>query len=121
MSNLNYKLAADVHHKNKEFNVGDHLMVRVRLKRYPKHSFKNLHAQALSPFPILRKLRSNAYMLDFPNHMNISHGFNVEDLTLYRGTFEPHALHNSVYAGSAACPLPLPAQPVDQIETILDN
>ncbi|GAV68724.1 Chromo domain-containing protein, partial [Cephalotus follicularis] len=121
MSNVHYKLAADVHRKNKEFNVGNHVMVRVRPERYPKHSFKKLHARALGPFPILRKLGSNAYVLDLPDHMNICHVFNVEDLTLYRGTFEPPVLHDGVSAGSAARPPDLPTQPIDQIETILDD
>ncbi|GAV75163.1 Chromo domain-containing protein [Cephalotus follicularis] len=121
MSNVDYKLVADVHHKNKEFNVGDHIMVRVRPERYTKHSFKNLHARAIGPFPILRKLGPNGYALDLSNHMNISHVFNVEDLKLYQGTFEPHVSHDGVSAGSTARPPPLPTQPIDQIESILDD
>ncbi|GAV86899.1 hypothetical protein CFOL_v3_30325, partial [Cephalotus follicularis] len=113
MSSVDYKLVVDVHCKNKEFNVGDHVMVRVRLGRYPKHSFKKLHAGALDPFPILKKFGYNAYMLDLSDHMNISHVFNVEDLTLYRGAFEPPVLHDGVSAGSVTRPLPLPTQPID--------
>ena len=36
LSNEEYKLAADVHRRSKEFNVGDYVMVRIRPKIIPK-------------------------------------------------------------------------------------
>ena len=36
LSNEEYKLAADVHRRSKEFNVGDYVMVRIRPERIPK-------------------------------------------------------------------------------------
>ena len=36
LSNEEYKLAADVHRRSKQFNVGDHVMVRIRPERIPK-------------------------------------------------------------------------------------
>ena len=36
LSNEEYKLAADVHHRYKEFNVGEYVMVRIGPERIPK-------------------------------------------------------------------------------------
>ena len=40
-SNEEYKLTADVHRRSKEFNVGEYVMVHIRLKRIPKTFPKN--------------------------------------------------------------------------------
>ena len=92
LSNEEYKLAADVHRRSKEFNVGDHVMVRIRPERIPKTFSKKLYARAMGPYSIIRKMGSNAYLLDLPNDMDISPVFNIEDLLPYRGTFEPSTL-----------------------------
>ena len=97
LSNEEYKLVVDVHRRSKEFNVGEYVMVRIRLERIPKMFSKKLYARTIGPFSIIRKLGSNAYLLDLPNDMDISHVFNVEDLLPYRGTFEP----SSVSTGEA--------------------
>ena len=67
-------------------------MVHIRPKRIPKTFSKKLYARAMGPYFIIRKLRSNAYLLDLPNDMYISPIFNVEDLLPYRGAFEPSTL-----------------------------
>ena len=76
----------------KEFNVGDYVMVHIRLERIPKTFSKKLYARAMGPYSIIHKMGSNAYLLNLPNDMDISHVFNVEDLLPYRGTFEPSTL-----------------------------
>ena len=101
LSNEEYKLAADEHGRSKDFNVGEYVMVRIRPKRIPKTFKKKLYARAMGPYYIIPKLRSNAYLLDLPNNMDISSVFNVEDLLPYRGTFEPSTLPSSVAAGEA--------------------
>ena len=45
---------------------------------------------------------SNAYLLDLPNDINISHVFNVENLLPYRGTFELSTLPSIVSVGEAS-------------------
>jgi len=65
------------------FEVGDFVMTRIRFKRLPKNSLKKLHAYAIGPYHILRKLGSNAHILDLPSSLGISPIFNVEDLTLH--------------------------------------
>ena len=102
LSNENYKLAADVHRRKLEFNEGDFVKVRVRPERYPKNSFKKLHARAIGPFRILCKMGPNAHSIDLPDDMNISPIFNVEDLFPYRGTFEPPSLSTDISIGLAA-------------------
>ena len=83
LSNEEYKLAANLHSRSKEFNVCEYVMVRIRLERIPKMFSKQLHARAMGPYSIIRKLGSNAYLLDLPNDMDISHVFNIEDLLPY--------------------------------------
>ena len=102
LSNEEYKMIVDVHNRYKEFNVGEYVMVRIRPERIPKSFSKKLYARAMGPYSIIRKLRSNAYLLDLPNDMDVSPVFNVEDLLPYRGTFEPSTLPSIVSAGEAS-------------------
>ena len=77
-------------------------LVCIRPERIPKTFSKKLYARAMGPYSIICKLGSNAYLLDFPNDMNIRLVFNVEDLLPYRGTFEPFTLPSSVSAGETS-------------------
>ena len=83
LSNEEYKLTADVHRRFNEFNVGEYVTVRIHLERIPKTFSKKLYARAMNPYSIIHKLGSNAYLLDLPNDMDISHVFNVENLLPY--------------------------------------
>ena len=56
----------------------------------------------MGPYSIIHKLRSNAYLLDLSNDMDINLVFNREDLLPYQGTFEPSTLPSSVFAGEAS-------------------
>ena len=124
LSNEEYKLAADVHHRSKEFNVGDYVMVRIRPKRIPKTFSKKLYARAMGPYSIIRKMGSNAYLLDLPNDMDISLVFNVEDLLPYRGTFEPSTLPSTMSASEArkcAPTIPSLQYSKETVDIIIDN
>ena len=83
LNNEEYKLDADVHRRSKEFNVGDYVMVHIRLERIPKTFSKKLYARAMGPYSIIRKLGSNAYLLNLPNDIDINLVFNIEDLLPY--------------------------------------
>ena len=102
LSNEEYKLATDVHLRSKEFNVGEYVMFLIRPKRITKTFSKKLYARVMGPYSIIRKPRSNSYILDLPNDININLVFNIEDLLPYRGTFEPSTLPSSVSAGEAS-------------------
>ena len=67
LSNKEYKLAPAVHRRSKEFNVGEYVMVRNRSEKISKMFSKKLYARAMGPYSIIRKLGSNAYLLDLPN------------------------------------------------------
>ena len=56
LSDEEYKLVADVHHRSKEFNVGEYVMVHICPERIPKTFSKNLYARAMGPYSIFRKL-----------------------------------------------------------------
>ena len=72
-----------MHRRSKEFHVGEYVMVRIRPERIPKTFSKKLYARVIGSYCIIRKLGSNAYLLDLPNDMDISPVFNVEDLLPY--------------------------------------
>ena len=63
LSNEEYKLADDVYRIFKEFNVGEYVMVGINHERIQKTFSKKLYARAMSPYSIIRKLGSNAYLL----------------------------------------------------------
>ena len=86
--NVNYKLGADIRKKFKIFNVGDYVMVQIRLKRFPPETVKKLHACNAGPFKILNKLNNNSYVIDLAD---ISYIFNVKNLVDYKGLdFNPN-------------------------------
>ena len=73
-----------------------------------------------APYSIICKLRSNTYLLDLPNDMDISLVFIVDDLLSYRGTFEP----SSVFTGEAnkgAPTIPSLQYSKETVDTILDD
>ena len=97
-----------MHRREISFEVGDFVMAWP--EHLPKHSRKKLHARAMGPYQIIKKLGSNAYVLDLPDNLGISPTFNVDDLTLHRRTFEPRSL--PFFGASASTQIPkLPTFP----------
>ena len=74
------KASADLLRRLRTFNVGNYVMVRMRPERLPPETLKKLHAQSAGPFKILKKINSNAYVVDLPPDFGISCTFNVEAL-----------------------------------------
>lgn len=72
LCNENYKLAADAHRQHVGFQENDYVMVRICPEYFTKHFSKKLHARTTGPFGIIKKLGSNAYLLDLPPHLTIS-------------------------------------------------
>ncbi|KAL5768460.1 hypothetical protein ACOSQ2_015243 [Xanthoceras sorbifolium] len=60
---------------------GNQVLIRLRPESFPLGSFIKLHACRVGPFPILKKLGSNAYLVDLPRDYNFNPIFNIEDLT----------------------------------------
>ncbi|KAI9175130.1 hypothetical protein LWI28_027810 [Acer negundo] len=125
LSNDNYKLTDDVHRRPLEFGEDDFVMVHICPARFPQHSVKKLHALTIGPFRVLKRLGSNAYLLDLLADLTISPVFNVSDLYLYRGMFEPNVLSSDVSGGpsssSLPCIPPVAANHVNQVEQILND
>lgn len=63
-------------------------MVTMQLltKRFPKGVLKKLHVRNSNLYNVLRWISANAYELDLPLHLPISHVLNVENWTPYRGS-----------------------------------
>ena len=74
------------------FEVVDFVVACLRPKRPLTYSFIELHACAISPYLIFNKLESVAHELDLRVDLSINSIFNVDDLTFYRGIFEPPCL-----------------------------
>ena len=81
------------------------------------------------PFQILKKINSNAYMVDLPPDFGISCTFNVEYLVPYRGTFDTSSdpfvdepTQNFLSESTILPPLP-PKLPyaTENIDSILDD
>lgn len=71
-------------------------MTRAQPKQLHKHSLKKLPGRALGPYQINQKLGSNAHVLE---SLGISLIFNVKDLTLHQGPFEPPCLSFGISPG----------------------
>ena len=74
--------------KDRKFNTGDMVLVRLRPERFPSGSFTKLHARRAGPFQVTKKLGANAYIIDLPSNFGISPIFNIEDLTEFKGNVE---------------------------------
>lgn len=121
LSNDQYKLSADPHQRHKEFNVGDFVIVRLAPERFPKHAAKKLCTKSLGPFPIIKQLGTNAYLLELPTHLNISPVFNIADLYPYRGTFEPPVLSPNFSTGQSLRPPPRASITTFSLQDVIDE
>jgi len=84
-------------------------------KRFPRGAVHKLHNLSAGPFKILRRLGTNAYHIELPFDLQISHIFNVEDLIAYT----PHFVDAEV----PVPPLNITkgTKPRDEIEAILED
>ncbi|PKU76646.1 hypothetical protein MA16_Dca001251 [Dendrobium catenatum] len=82
-SNTRYKEAADKRRRQRLFNVGDLVMVRLRRERFPPGTYSKLSRRKIGPIPISAKINDNAYSVALPAGCNTSSTFNVADIWPY--------------------------------------
>ncbi|KAJ0076309.1 hypothetical protein Patl1_34864 [Pistacia atlantica] len=80
-----YAASANAQCKDRQFNEGDMVLVRLRPECFPPGSFTKLHAHRAGSFRVTKKLGTNAYVMDLPSDLGISPVFNIEDLTEFKG------------------------------------
>ncbi|XP_038972521.1 uncharacterized protein LOC120104756 [Phoenix dactylifera] len=126
-------MAVDLRRRYQEFRVGDDVMIRIRPERFPSGAVRKLHARSMRPYKILKRVGSNAYVVDIPSDFGINPVFNVEDLVAYRGPTtipadpfnEPDTDLTSNFETISPTPVlpPVPFSPqiTDTMEQILDD
>ena len=74
----------DSHKQVQNFAEGDYVMIWIRPEQFPPGTIKKLYACGVGPFKILKKLGSNAYIIDLPYDYGITSTFNILDLIRYK-------------------------------------
>jgi len=72
--------------REKEFQVGDLVMVYLRKEIFPAKTDNKLNMKKIGPCRIVRKFSANGYEIELPEGIEISPIFNVVDLYPYKGT-----------------------------------
>lgn len=84
-SNESYASAVNQHRRVKEFEEGDMVLVHLKRNRFPKGTYHKLKSRKFGPCKVLKKISSNAYMVELPSELQISPIFNVSDLYDFAG------------------------------------
>ncbi|KAI0503667.1 hypothetical protein KFK09_014602 [Dendrobium nobile] len=82
-SNTKYKEDRDKHRRQVNFKPGELVMLRFRRDRFPAGPCPKLNPKKFGPYPILRKINDNAYIIDLPKDISTSATFNVTDIYPY--------------------------------------
>ena len=126
--NEKYKANADVGRRFVSFSEGELVMVRLRPERHLPGVAAKLHARSAGPFPIVRVINENAYVVGIPSDWGMSSTFNVCDLVRYLPMsdpirdLEPHTLPGQM---SDVIERPSPSPPVsspprhERVESVL--
>ena len=126
LNNEIYQKLANSRKRAKEFNLGDYVKIRLRPKRFPSGTLKKLHARGAGPFKMIKRIGSNAYVLELPPELGISSTFNISVLTEHREPamipsepFEPVPIFES--ETNPECPPTNWPERRERIERILDD
>ncbi|PKA46483.1 hypothetical protein AXF42_Ash012616 [Apostasia shenzhenica] len=80
-----------------KYYVGDYVLVHTNSVRFSRGKSNKLTAKKIGLYRILRKISSNAYELELPEHMSINPTFNISNLLPYHEPFpDPVSLIDSV-------------------------
>ncbi|XP_026416882.1 uncharacterized protein LOC113312337 [Papaver somniferum] len=84
-SNEHYMNAFNANRKHTKFHKGDMVMVFIRKERFHKGRYHKLASRKMGPYKIMKKISSNAYVLELPDDLQISPIFYVADLYDFYG------------------------------------
>lgn len=62
------------------------VLVHLKRERFPKGTYHKLKARKFGPCKVMKKISSNAYIIELPPDLQISPIFNVRDLYPYEGS-----------------------------------
>ncbi|GAV79561.1 hypothetical protein CFOL_v3_23026, partial [Cephalotus follicularis] len=68
-----------------QFARGDFVMVYLKKERHPKVTYHKLKTRKIGPCKILKKISSNAYVVELPYDLQINPIFNAVDLSDFYG------------------------------------
>ena len=128
VGNSQYKIHVDTRQRHVEFQVGDYVMIRIQPERFPSGTIKKLQAHSARPFKVLKRIDTNAYVIDFPHDYGISSSYIIEDLFAYKGPtvisdtpFDEPLLDSIDAPIPTPLPLNLPYAHKESIDVILDE
>ncbi|KAJ0078182.1 hypothetical protein Patl1_36917 [Pistacia atlantica] len=84
-SNAAYSFSANQYHRMQEFEEGDQVLVHLRQERFPKGTYHKLKSKKFGPCKVLRKISSNAYLVELPPEIQINLVFNLSNLFPFYG------------------------------------
>lgn len=114
--------SANTRRKDRQFDIGDMVLIRLRPECFPPGSFTKLHARRAGPFKVAKRLGPNAYVIELPPDYGISPVFNIEDLTQFHGSVEQAPAAMDLPAQQdAIIRVPKNTVPKDEIASILDH
>lgn len=68
-----------------EFEEGDQVLVHLRQERFLKGTYHKLKSKEFGPCKVLKKINSNAYLIELPPKLQINPIFNVSNLYPFDG------------------------------------
>ena len=126
--NEKYKANADVGRRSVSFSEGELVTVRLWPERNLPGVAAKLHARSAGPFPIVRVINENAYVVGIPSDWGMSSTFNVCDLVRYLPMsnpirdLEPHTpsgqMSDVIERPSPSPPVPSPPRH-ERVESVL--